>query len=222
MADEKKKRAQTGAPVDVIEGDVTPPPVMVDDVGRPMSRAKRPSPWPEDRRHRMTMQEAIEQLWPARKLPNEFLDLLQRQVALEQQVKDLQANGPAQVAIQHVASLRAELVGADGDAGIVGHLADTVSRDLEDHKKVVQAVEERATKADKFVRKVMYAAGSLVGGSIIAAVVLIYQAGEHAASSKADAAAARAELVHKIDSLDESLTDLRGQVKLLLEARINR
>lgn len=208
-------------PVEV-DPEVTPPPIVIDELGRPVSRARAPSPYPPTtRRERMTMQEVVEQLWGTRKVPDQVLEQLQRIVALEQRVADLAENGPAQVASEKVASLRVELIGADGDGGIVGFLASDVARDLAEHRKVVGAVEERATKADKFVRKVMYAAGSMILSAVIAAVVLIYQAGEHAASSKAETAAARAELVHKLDVQGESLTELREQVKLLLEARIH-
>ena len=203
-----------------IHGDVTPPPIVVDEVGRAVSRARSPSPYPQTKRPSMTLQEVVEELWPARHVTDQILEQLQRLVAVETRLGDLEKNGPAQVAAAQVAALRSELVGQDGDGGVVGHLAENVARDLRDHRSVVTAVDERATRADKFVRRVMYGAGSLVLGAVVSAVVLIYQAGEHAAASKAEAAAARAELNHKIDTLDESLTDLRGQVKLLLEARI--
>lgn len=147
-------------------------------------------------------------------LEKEIDHLRQRILVLETRVNDID---PTDL----VDALRGELVGA------IEHVSEIVARDLSDHRRIVAGVEERATKADRFVRRVIIWAGGAIGGSIIAAVLLIYAAGAKGEASKAEAREAamvaneaRIELLHKIDKLETSLTDLQGQVKLLLEARI--
>lgn len=192
--------------------DVTPPPILVDPAGKVLSRSKRVTAYPEQR-ERQTVQEVIEELWPARKALPMLIEQLQRIVALETKVEDVEATSG-------VAALRAELVGHDGDGGMIGALTDTLRRDLADHRKIVDAVETEATKAAKFVRRVMIGAGSIVGGAILAAVAMIYQAGAHSAEGKAEVREARQENTLHIQNLERSLTDLNVQVKLLLEAQI--
>jgi RNA-binding protein YhbY len=200
----------------------TPPPIVVDDVGRPVTRSRSDSPAPpiQGKRERLTIQEICEELWPARKALQLTLDQLQRIVKLETRLEEISSHGPAAVAESQIAALRAELVGAEGDAGVVGSLAETVRRDLEDHRAVVQAVEERATKDAKFVRRVLYTAGGMVMSAIVGAVVLIYQAGAKSEAGKAEVRESRQQVLYQIEKLESALTEMRGQVKLLLETQI--
>lgn len=200
----------------------TPPPIVVDDIGRPVVRQRSNSPSPpiQGPRPRKTMQEIVEDLWPARKALQLQIEHLQRIVILETKLEEMESNGPAAVAAAHVDKLRVELVGHDGHGGSMGALAFTVTRDIAEHKRAVQDVEERATRDARFVRKILYAAGSLVAGSIVAAVVLIYQAGGKAEQGKAEVRESRQEVMYKFERLDSALTELRGQVKLLLESQI--
>jgi hypothetical protein len=200
---------------DAFGDEPTPAPIVVDEHNRQLSRSRRPSPFPPDARDRKTIQELAEELWPARKALQMAADAVTRVAAMEARVDAIDSDGP-------IASLRTELVGHDGKGGIVGHLAQNVARDLEDHRKMVNTVEDRALKADRFVRRVIYGAIGTIAGSIVAAALLIYNAGERAAASRAEANMQRAEVLNKIDHLEDSLTDLRSQVRLLLRSRIDR
>lgn len=214
-----------GVPIERMENSdaTTPPPIVVDDIGRPLARSRPDSPPPvaySGRRDRKTIQEFAEELWPARKALQMVIDNLQRIVALETKVEDMEANGPAAVAAVSVAALRAELIGSDGSGGIINHLNVTIQRDLDDHRRLVTSVDDRATKAERFVRRMIVGACGTVAGSLVAAVMLIYSAGGRVEASKAEAREERMDLVHKIDVLEGTLTDLHSQVKLMLEARI--
>lgn len=202
----------TEAAPEWLDSEHTPPPIIVDDIGRQVSRSRRPSPDPDARGH-MTTQEFAEGMWPLRKLPDEILSLAQRTAVLEQQMKTAQAP---------VSSLRLELVGEDGDGGIIGHFVSRTERDLADQKRIVGEVDERATRADRFVRRVITAAAIAIITSLGTAAVLVYRAGEHAAESRGASDAERSDLSHKIESLDSSLTDLRSQVRLLLDHELGR
>jgi hypothetical protein len=140
---------------------------------------------------------------------------------LEETQKALQADGPSAVAASKVAELRAILIGEDGEGGMLGEMRSTIARDMADHKKIVDGVDERATKADKFVRKVIYAAAGTIGGSLIAAVALIYSAGEHAATARAEAAASRLMIDHQIQQLNDTMTDMKDQIHMLIGAKLD-
>ena len=119
-------------------------------------------------------------------------------------------SGEFEVTEAWVAALRAE----------IATLRATVDRDLKDARAAMTTVEERATKADKFVRRILYGAGSMVAASLVTAVVLVYQAGEKAGTKASEARAARQELVNRINILDSGLTEVRSQAKLLLENQL--
>lgn len=195
----------------------TPPPIVVDDIGRPVTKTSPPMMGKRDRK---TIQELIEELWPARKALQISLEHLQRIVKLETTLEEMRSNGPAAVAEAQIEALRVELVGSDGEGGVVGSLAATVARDLTEHRRIVGEVEDRATQDAKFVRRVLYTAGGMVMSAIIGAVVLIYQAGAKSEAGKAEVRESRQELVHRIERVDSALTELHGQVKLLLETQI--
>ena len=212
-------RPQHNAIPPYVDNEKTPPPILINSVGKPLDSGMHEA-MVDLGRKRKTMQEFAEELWPARRAMPMLLEQLERLVALETEFESLKANGPAEVARTGIASLRTELIGHDGDAGMLGEMAKTIARDLSDHKKVVADVEERATKADKFIRKVITSAAAAVGGSVIAAVLLIYSAGEHAATSRAEVAASRLMMDHQIQQLNDSMTDLKVQVRMLIETRI--
>lgn len=208
------------SPLDDFE-TVTPPPIVVDDIGRQVSRTAPPV-YAGRMRQRKTIQEIAEELWPARRAMDLVLDHMERIVKLETRVEELVDNGPAAVAAASVAALRGELMGADGDGGAIGALANTVARDLDDAKKAMALVEVRATKADKFVRRCLYAAGGLIGGSLIGAAVMIYAAGQASVRGEAKLNDIRTDLIHRAETVDRGLTELQGQVKLLLETSLGR
>lgn len=200
----------------------TPPPIIVDDVGRPVTRTRTDSPAPVivGRRSRKTVQEVVEDLWPARRALQLLTEQLQRIVALETKIEYFEANGPAALTNAAIGSLRAELVGHDGKGGVVGNLAASVARDIADTHEAMREVDKRATKADRFVRRILYGAGGTIIGAVVAAALLIYQAGEKSAESKAEVRQSRQEVTHRIDSIDSALTELKAQVKLLLESQL--
>jgi hypothetical protein len=92
--------------------------------------------------------------------------------------------------------------------------------EVEDLRSLINTVEDRALRADRFVRRVIIGALGTIAGSVVAAAILIYNAGGRAAAGKAEASSQRAEVLNKIDGLEESLTDIKGQVRLLLRARL--
>lgn len=200
---------------------ITPPPIVVDDVGRPIARSV-PTTLAGRPRAKKTMQQIAEELWPARKALDMLLEHSQKIAAIEARAEALESNGPAAVAAAQVAALRAELVGHDGDGGTIGALAETVRRDLADNQRAMLAVEERATKSDKFVRRFLYTVGGLVAGSIVGAIMLIYAAGQASVRGEARLNDMRIELMHRAETHDRSLTELQGQVKLLLETQLGR
>lgn len=209
-------------PVVYVEHERTPPPILIDDIGKPISRTMVEDAVIDPRsRKRATMQEAINQLWPARHAMDMIVEHLQRIVVLEEKQKALEADGPSAVAAAKVAELRAILIGEDGDGGMMGEMRATISRDMSDHKAIVHGVEERATKADKFVRRVIYAAAGTIGGSLIAAVALIYSAGEHAATARAEAAASRLMIDHQIEQLNDTMSDMKDQLHMLINAKLD-
>ena len=213
-------RVTHGAPVEIDFETHTPPPVLVDVPGTSQTASGAAIMRIRGQKS-LTAQEAINELWPARKAMPLLLELLQRQAASEARIDAMEESGPSAIAASKFGELRALLIGEDGEGGMLGEMKATHERDLADHKTVLAGVDERATKADKFVRRVIYAAAGTIGGSLIAAVALIYSAGEHAATARAESASARLMIDHKMDSLADSLTDLRGQVRLLLEERIS-
>lgn len=135
---------------------------------------------------------------------------------------DQDKHGAVAIATAQIAALRAELVGIDGKTGVVGALAATVQRDLQDHREAMSDVEARATKSDRFVRRFLYTVGGLVAGSIVGAILLIYAAGQASVRSEVKFNEIRVEMTHRAETLERSLTELRGQVKLLLEAQLGK
>lgn len=200
----------------------TPPPIVVDDIGRPVVRTRSDSPAPviQGRRDRKTIQEVVEQLWPARKALPSLLDQLQRIVTLEVEMKALKDGSSDGVAAAQVAGLRSELVGADGEHGVVGALADRVERDLADHRRSMSDLETRATKADRFVRRFLYAVGTAIAGSIVGAVLLVYAAGQSSVRSETKLQDIKTDIEHRTESLNKSLIEIRYQVKLLLQTQL--
>lgn len=109
-----------------------------------------------------------------------------------------------------VAMLRAE----------IREVRTVVDRDIAETRKGMAIVEDRATKADKFVRRVIMAAVTAIATSIVTGAVLLYQAGDRVGAARAEQAASRAELVHRIDRLEDTIRELREQAKILLSARL--
>lgn len=202
----------------------TPPPIVVDDIGRPVVRTRSDSPAPaiQGRRDRKTIQEVVEQLWPSRKALPGLLEQLQRIVILETEMKALKDGTSDSVAAAQVAGLRSELVGADGEHGVVGALADRVERDLSDHRRSMADLDARATKADRFVRRFLYAVGTAIAGSIVGAVLLVYASGQSSVRSESKLQDIKTDIEHRTESLNKSLTEIRYQVKLLLEHQLGR
>lgn len=95
-------------------------------------------------------------------------------------------------------------------------------RDVADVREEVAAVDARAGQAASFVRRVLLAAGGVILAGVGSAVGMIYSAGERSANTRADAAAARAEVMEHVHILEDGLTDLRSQVKLLLKKDLNQ
>lgn len=183
----------------------TPPPIVVDDDGRQIARSRHQSPHPDLARDKKTIQELTEELWPARRALDLALEGNTRIAVLEARMDEHDSNGP-------VATIKAQMI----------HMEETFERDLEDHRKLINTVEDRALKADRFVRRVIMGALGTIAGSVIAAAVLIYNAGARSVETRAESQQQRAEVLNKIESLDDSLTDLKGQVRLLLRARIEK
>jgi hypothetical protein len=104
----------------------------------------------------------------------------------------------------------------------LGAHEESFDRDLADHRKMLADVDERATRADRFVRRVLTGAISGTLGIVIAAITLIYQAGTRSAEARAASEATRAELARRIELVDDGLTELRKSVRLLLEADLSR
>jgi hypothetical protein len=115
------------------------------------------------------------------------------------------SEGPAWVAV-----LRAEM----------RELRAAITRDIHDTGEAMAAVEARATRADRFVRRVIYAAAGTLVASIVTGAVLLYQAGEKVGTARAEAKASRQELVFRIEGVERSLTELRIQANVLLTERI--
>jgi hypothetical protein len=86
-----------------------------------------------------------------------------------------------------------------------------VDRDIADTKATMLAVEERATRADRFVRRVIAAAAAALATSIVTGAVLLYQAGEKVGTARAEQKAYRIELVNRIDQLESTIREMRGQ-----------
>lgn len=111
------------------------------------------------------------------------------------------------------------------DIGVITELAERVAA-LETRDAVqtaeLKAVDERASIAARFVRRVIIGAIGTIAGSLIAAAVLIFNAGVKSAESKAALNQQHAEVLSKVGQLEESLTDLRSQVRLLLRSRLDR
>jgi hypothetical protein len=104
----------------------------------------------------------------------------------------------------------------------IDDLRGDVARDLTEQRRAITVVEGEATAAAKFIKRVMISAGGLALGAIASAIVVIYQAGGRAAEAKAQSESARTELVHKIELVDDGLSELRKSVRLLLEADLPR
>lgn len=206
----------------VVAHDATPPPIMVDEIGRAFdAEPQTPS---SRRRPRLTVQELAEQLWPARRALELVAEQNVRVVRLEAELAMMKEHGPgaeeAQAAIAEVKTLRVELIGYDGKGGILGAMRDTVDRDLEDHSTKMKVIECAAAKDSRFIR--MVAKGLIVAalGSIGGLGAFIYSAGKSAQRQEDILLHTRTDFNHRAQTLSEDLTELKQEVKLLIKVRI--
>lgn len=223
-AERRELRSQSisdGTP-GIVAHEQTPPPIVVDERGHAFDA--EPHTPSSRRRTRLTVQELAEQLWPARKALELIAEQNVRVVRLEAEIAIMKEHGPgaeeALEAVAEVKTLRVELLGSDGEGGILGAMKRTVDRDLADNATKMKVIEEAAAKDSRFLRTV--AKGLIIAalGSIGGLGAFIYSAGKSAQRQEDLLVHTRSDFAHRSEALTEGLTELKQEVKLLIREKI--
>lgn len=135
---------------DGIDPELTPPPIIVDDLSGADTPVEHPRP---GRRRRMTRREFDEEIvWPLRNMPNELTKLATRVSVAESKLEGLPAS------TEDIEELRTAITDIRGESGNNGKLG---------------ALKERVDKAESRRWWLI----TFVAGTVLAVAAIVYRAG---------------------------------------------
>lgn len=93
---------------------------------------------------------------------------------------------------------------------------------IEDRLDAIEKDMETVATTASLIRRVVRWAIGAISGSIVAAAVILYHANQKSTDDKIAIERARVELIDRINGIEYGLTEIRSQVKLVLESELNR